>query len=144
MTNTQETQPVTAALVAEKARMSFLPAYFGPRFFLRGETLVYAWLQRLSKNYEGGNWDYYTLSNGGFYMAPTMEGLLRIVVEGNGFVGNMSADAAGIVVTLYTLGQLARENHRINDVDNLIKRYHFLREFVYGHAERRMIFSAID
>ena len=144
MTNTPETQPVTASLVPNKARMSFLPTYFGPRFFLRGETLVYAWLDRLSKDYEGGCWDFYTLSNGGFYMAPRIEGRMRIVVEGNGFVGNMSADAAGIVVTMFTLGQLARENFRLHDVDFLTKQYHFLREFVYGHAEGRKILSAID
>ena len=68
----------------------------------------------------------------------------HIEVECNGFGSNMSADAAGILVTLVALDQLARENYHIHDVDLLTKRYHFLHEFVYGHAEGRKILSAID
>ncbi len=144
MNNTQEQQPVTASLVADNQRLTFLPSYFGTRLMIRGEALVYAWLRRLSKDYDGGYWHYYTLTNGGFYMAPRLTERLRLEVSGNGFEGEMSADAAGIVATLFALGQLAAEIQGTDAADALIDRYHFLREFVDEHAEAGPIFRAID
>ena len=144
MNDTQEQQPVTASLVADNQRLTFLPSYFGSRLMIRGEALVYAWLRRLSEDYNGGYWHYYTLTNGGFYMAPKMDERLRIEVDGNGFSGEMSADAAGIVATLFALGQLAAEYQDTDAADALIDRYHFLREFIDGHAEAGPIFRAID
>jgi hypothetical protein len=103
MNDNQQQQPVTASLVADNHRLTFLPSYFGPRLMMRGEALVYAWLRRLSEDYDGGYWNYYTLTNGGFYMAPKPDKRLRVEVDGNGFSGEMSADAAGIVATLFAL-----------------------------------------
>ena len=141
--NTQE-QPVTASLVAEAQRLDFLPAYFGPRLMMRGEALVYAWLRRLCERYSGAYWHYYTLSDGCFYMAPDLADRLEIEVDGNGFRGELSADAAGIVATLFALGQLAAEAADTDAGDALIDRYHFLRGFAASHAEAAAIYRAID
>ena len=91
--NTQD-QPVTASLVAEAQRLDFLPTYFGPRLMMRGEALVYAWLRRLCERYNGAYWHYYTLSDGGFYLAPDLAERLEIEVDGNGFRGELSAEEA--------------------------------------------------
>jgi len=133
MNDTQANQPVTASLVASNRRLTFLPTYFGPRLMMRGESLVYAWLRRLSEDY-----------NGGFYLAPELTGRLCLEVDGNGYSGELSADAAGIVATLFTLGQLAADNQGTDVADVLIDRYHFLRDFVRDHAEAAEIFRAID
>lgn len=93
--STQE-QPITASLVAESQRLDFLTTYFGPRLMMRGEALVYAWLRRLCERYNGAYWHYYTLSDGGFYLAPNLCERLEIEVDGNGFRGELSAAAAGI------------------------------------------------
>ncbi|MGU9944976.1 antirestriction protein, partial [Bordetella avium] len=122
----QELIPVTAALVDDEHRLDFLPTYFGPRLMMRGEALVYGWMRRLAESYNGGFWNYYTLTNGGFYMAPVL-GRLRLEVDGNGYSGEMSADAAGIVATLFALGQLAAETQGTDECDALIDRYHWLR-----------------
>ena len=143
MNDTQANQPVTASLVASNRRLTFLPTYFGPRLMMRGESLVYAWLRRLSEDYNGGFWNYYELSNGGFYMAPVL-GRLRLEVDGNGYSGEMSADAAGIVATLFALGQLAAETQGTDECDALIDRYHWLREYAGTHAEAAQIYRAID
>ncbi|MEX3547638.1 MAG: antirestriction protein, partial [Burkholderia sp.] len=82
--------------------------------------------------------------NGGFYMAPKLAGRLRLEVDGNGYCGEVSANAAGIVATLFALGQLTAEIQGTDEADALIDRYHFLREFVDGHAEAGAIFRAID
>ena len=141
--NTQE-QPVTASLVAEAQRLDFLPTYFGPRLMMRGEALVYAWLRRLCERYNGAYWHYYTLSDGGFSLAPDLAERLEIEVDGNGFRGELSADAAGIVATLFALGRELAEIAGTDAADALIDRYHFLREFVDEHAEAGPIFRAID
>lgn len=105
---------------------------------------MYGWLSRLSEDYNGGFWNYYTLTNGGFYMAPATDKALRLVVAGNWFEGELSADAAGIVATLFALGQIAAEIQGTAEADALIDRYHFLRDFAAEHVEAGLIFRAID
>ncbi|EDB8709758.1 antirestriction protein [Salmonella enterica subsp. enterica serovar Schwarzengrund] len=139
----QELIPVTAVLVADEHRMDFLPTYFGTRLMMRGEALTYGWMRRLAESYNGGLWNYYTLTNGGFYMAPVL-GRLRLEVDGNGYSGEMSADAAGIVVTLFVLGQLAAETQGLDECDGLIDSYYWLREYAGTHAEAAQIYRAID
>lgn len=134
---------IIAAQVSEDGRMGFLPYFFGPRSMLRGESLVYAWMQKLSRDYTGGYWQFYTLNNGGFYLAPDLDHALNLEVLGNGFEGRLSADAAGIVATLFALGQLAGE--RMGDeADELAERYHNLREYALDHPEGGAILQAID
>ena len=141
---TQELTPVVANLVADGDRLSFLPTVFGPRLMIRGEALVFGWLDRLSEDYNGGYWHFYTLTNGGFYLAPSSDTSMRISVEGNGFDGEMSADAAGIVATFFALSQLTGEVQGTEAGDTLIDRYFFLRDFAAEHVEARLIFRAID
>lgn len=146
MTDVQIPSPIVATRVAEADRLRFLPTYFGPSMLrmLRGEALVFGWMGRLCAAYHGGFWHFYTLSNGGFYMAPEHNGRLRIEVDGNGFAGELSADAAGIVATLFALNQLCAELAGTADADALIDRYHHLAAFASEHAEAAAIYRAID
>jgi hypothetical protein len=144
MNNAHKTQSVTSSLVGDDDRLTFLPSYFGLGLMMRGEALVYSWLRQLCKGYSGAYWHYYKLANGGFYMAPELSERLHLYVEGNGFSGEMSAEAAGIVANLFALSQLAAETEGTDKGDALIDHYHFLREFVYGHAESEAIIRAID
>ena len=144
MDNQQKDQCVTASLVSENERFSFLPRYFGRKSFFLGEPLVYSWLDRLSEDYTGGFWNFYEVSNGGFYMAPAGDSLYRIEVEGNGYHGQVSADAAGIIATFFALGQLAATVQDADECGPLIDRYHFLLEFADAHPEGGAIFQAID
>lgn len=131
---------LAATLVAEDNRLLFLPSFFGPKYMLRGEALVYGWMNRLCEIYNGGYWQFYDTTNRACYMAPDMDSPVEISVDGNGFHGKMSADAAGIVATLFALGQLAQETRE----DHLIDFYHLLRNFAYKHPESSAIFRAID
>lgn len=135
---------ITATLVAEADRLEFLPAAFGLRFLIKGEALVYRYLRHLCAEYDGAFWHFYTLSNSGFYMAPSIDKNLQMVVPGNYFSEEMSADAAGIVATLFALGRLAEEAEGTAEGDGLIKRFHLLMNFVRDHAEAEIIRSAID
>lgn len=131
---------ITAQQVEETARIDFLPTVFGSRLMMHGEAQVYAWMRKLSADYKGGFWQFYNLSNGGFYMAPTGLDKLHILCEGNFFAGDLSADAAGIVATLFALCYLAN----YAEDDSIIERYHLLIEYAGLHEEASKIFRAID
>lgn len=132
--------PTKAKLVPQRNRGTFLPRFFGPRHVLKGESLVFDWMTTLSQDYNGGLWDFYTLQNGGFYMAPQSDKRFHIMCAGNGYEGEMTADAAGIVATLFALSQLSIETN----LDQFSELFHSLREFAMGHAESGQIFAAID
>lgn len=139
MSNSQ----ITSSLVVDSERLNFLTKYFG-NLMLIGESMVYQFADKLSGDYTGGGWYFYELSNGGFYMAPAYGSPMSITVQGNYFIGSMSSDAAGIVITLFALNTLVNEFHKRYDVDNLIDRYFFLRNYACEHPESSLILQAID
>ncbi|MDT8844009.1 antirestriction protein [Paraburkholderia fungorum] len=76
---TQTLARITSSVVPDELRLNVLPRYLG-RHFLQGEALVYDWAARLCPTYDGGFWNFFTLSNGGFYMAPAnLELSLKVV-----------------------------------------------------------------
>ena len=138
--------PVIATLLPESRRLAFLPAYLGSRYLMSGEAYFYHWARSLSADYDGGMWDYFTLSNGGFFVAPRAPAVLHVSVRGNGFTGELSAQAFGVVVVLFVLGGLA---HSTVDTDEMAcerfsNQHHALLDFAREHPEREAIFAAID
>lgn len=131
---------IVATLVDQDKRLSVLPDMFGFQQMLRAEALAFAYMTKLSIDYTGGYWHYYKLDNGGFYMAPAMDTPMRLSWNGNGFEGTMSADAAGIVATLFMIGQLCQELQ----TDAMAELYHALLDFATEHAEQAAILNAID
>lgn len=131
---------IVATELPEWKRLAFLPRFFGPRHMLRGEALVFGWMQRLAPAYRGGFWRFYELGNGGFYLAPAVKGPLALTVEGNGFDGELSADAAGIVASLFAIAELATAT----GLERLAEHYQHLLEFASHHPESALIHRAID
>jgi antirestriction protein len=107
---------------------------------MRFETAVFDWMHRVAADYRGGVWQFYELSNGGFYMAPD-HGSYRLCVDGNGYEGVMSADAAGITTCLFAYSHLS-----FNDPKRELfaERFHQLREYALQHEEAAGILGAID
>ena len=62
--------PVTRELVPEDLRLDVVERLFGMAFPLQLEPVVYGITDRMAEDYTGGYWHFYTLTNGGFYMAP--------------------------------------------------------------------------
>lgn len=118
----------------------FLPTVVGNRHALHFEFRTYQRMGWLVDAYHGGQWNFYRLGNGGFYMAPDNSERMRLSVESNGFIGEMTSDAAGIVASLFALNDLANET----ELDLHIERYHQLRDFALDHAEAALILGAID
>lgn len=100
---------------------------------------VYAFMRKFSSQYAGGYWNY-ELSNGGFYMAPQSDNRFPVNVDGNGFEGEMSADAAGITACLCALSHLPFQTNN----EKIAEHYHLLRDFALDHTEASVILAAID
>jgi hypothetical protein len=115
---------------------------FGIRFPMYVESFVFDTAGSLSEAYNGGLWQFHSLSNGAFYMAPDQAGPLHVVCE-NGFEGGMSADAFGITVCLYAYSHLSFSGNE-EFAQTCAQQYHWLREYMAEHAEVAAILGATD
>lgn len=140
------TPPVlTATLVPDWQRAAFWPQRFGniPQWITL-EPIIFAWMNRLCADYCGGIWQFYTLSNGGAFMAPDTDEnndeqwSLFNTLNGNG--DDMSAEAAGIAVCL-----MAYSHHACRtECDAMTEHYYRLRDHALTHPECRAIMHIID
>ena len=130
--------------VAEEKRLDFLPRYIG-RWMLTFETLTFQWMKRLTNKYRGGYWNFYELTNGGFYLAlRTTEKFL--IQSPNYAEMEVSADAAGIIATLFALNHLMGIIGDKDDatLESIVDRYDALRDFAAEQPESSAIFAIID
>jgi hypothetical protein len=132
---------VTRELVPEDQRMSITERLFGLHFPMQVEPVVYGITDRMAEDYSGGYWDMYTLSNGGWYMAPSDERIFHVACD-NMFEGDLSADALGITACLYAYSHLSFSNTRFARVSAC--HYHRLREYMFEHPEVKQILGATD
>ena len=130
---------VVASIVPEGRRMEFLPSMFGVTAMLKVETAVFAWMERLCPAYAGGYWNFVELSNGGAYMVPSSAEFFNVCVEGNGFEGRVSADAAGVIATAFALNGLIWQGH-----DKLSEKYEQLLAYISHHPDQIAIRRALD
>ncbi|MEX6072131.1 antirestriction protein [Providencia hangzhouensis] len=128
-----------------QARLTFLPSKLG-RYCIAFENAIYHWMTRNAVAYNGGYWDFYTLSNGGFYLQPTKGYMLT---SPNGFMDDVSAQEAGIIVTLMMLSHFSfvtyeKEHHE--DCERISAYFHQLRDFIFtlSPESQTKILNAID
>ena len=140
--NTQSAQTkVTREIVPEDRRMGIVEKLFGIHFPLQLEPVIYGITEKIAEDYDGGYWDFHTLSNGGFYMAPADDRVIHVKCD-NMFEGDLSADALGIVACLYAYSNLSFSDGRFARV--CACHYHRLREYMFEHSEVRAILGATD
>lgn len=136
---------ITATQVSDKNRISFWPQHFGtiPQWITL-EPHIFAWMDRFCADYHGGIWQFYSLSNGGAFMAPEADDdnedkwSLFNPMNGNG--AEMSAEAAGIAVCL-----IAYSHHACRtECDAMTAHYYRLRDYALRHPECNAIMHIID
>ena len=132
---------VTRELVPEDQRMAITERLFGLHFPLQFEPVVYGITQRMAESYKGAYWEFYTLSNGGFYVAPVGDEVFHVTCD-NMFEGDLSADALGITSCLYAYSHLSFAGDAF--AHNYADHYHRLRDFMMDHPEVRAILGATD
>lgn len=123
----------------DKKRAIFLPRFVGNKYQLY-ENAIYDFLGQVSPGYNGGYWEFYSLSNGGFYMSLSKKGFLEIEQPSNNYKGTMSADAASIAANLYILGHFAITVHE----KWFSRSFHRLRDYAIQHPEASEILRLID
>ena len=132
---------VTREIVPEDQRMVVVERLFGMAFPLQLEPVVYGITDRMAQEYSGGYWDFYTLSNGGFYMAPSEDKVFHVKCQ-NMYEGDLSADALGITACLYAYSNLS---FSLSDIAREYARHdHLLREYSMEQAELPSILAATD
>lgn len=133
---------ITATLVPEHQRLLMTPRYFKQYFPFKIEPVIYHFARHLCQDYRGAYWHFYTLSNGGFYMAPDSTEPFNTISE-SGFEGQVSADAFGVIACLYAYSHLSfSDNPELSRLCS--SHYHHLREFALEHGEATAISRAID
>jgi len=140
-------QRITLTQVADALRPGFMARLFGTRILGLGEAQVFNWMDRLSPDYGGGYWEFFELSNGGLFLAPEdaccplVDGQrrLRIRVDGNGYEGLMSPQAAGLLATSFALNHLLFAGHH-----HLEGPFLALTDFICEHPEGTELHRALD
>lgn len=132
---------ISSHCVPDDDRVQYAANLFGIHFPMRLEPTVFDMAGRLAADYTGGYWQFYALSNGGFYMAPKSDTIFNVSCE-NGYVGKLSADALGIAACLYAYSHLSFSEGEF--AATCAQQYHWLRDFMMEHAEVRAILGAID
>jgi hypothetical protein len=131
-------------LVDDEQRCNALYRPF-PFTHLHFEDAIYNAASHFSEDYQCGFWDYYEAENGAFFMAPP-EGIYRVFSQGNGFDGEMSAQAFGIALTMFINSHLSIQFYNTNTPrsEEQGKNYHRLRDVIEGHPEESKIFAFLD
>ncbi len=133
---------ITRNILSTQKRIKVTAELFGLNFPMKLEPLIFNLTDHIAENYSGGYWDFYKLSNGGFYMSPRNDEPFNVSCE-NGFEGRLSGDALGIVVCLYAYSHLSFSGQ--NGFDEVCaEHFHRLREFALDHDEAHLIMRAID
>ena len=105
------------------------------------EPAIYHYAETLTAEYYGGYWQFYTLGNGGFYMAPEQDEPFN-VSSMNGFEGSLSADALGIVACLFAYSHLSFGEGKF--AESCAQHYHWLLEYACEHQDASAILKTID
>ncbi len=97
--------PITRHLVPEDQRLAVTAEFFGVHFIYL-ENTIFTITDRIASDYHGGYWDFFVLSNGGFYLAPVGDQKYS-VTSFNGWFGDLSAQALGITASLTSYSHLS-------------------------------------
>lgn len=132
-----------ATVVPDDMRISFWSQHFGtiPQWIAL-EPRIFAWMSRFCADYSGGIWQFYTLSNGGAFMAPDTDSneTWSLFNNMNGNSVEMSAEAAGIAVCLIEYSHHACRT----ECDAMTEHYYRLRYYALQHPESIAILRIID
>lgn len=141
LSRTVNPSAISTILVPDELRASFWPQHFGtiPQWILL-EPRIFSWLDRMCADYSGGIWNFYTLSNGGTFIAPDSDETWPLFNAFNGNGAELSSEAAGITVCLLEFSHHACRT----ECDAMTEHYYRLRDYALHHPECAAIMQIID
>ena len=133
--------PVSATVLPEHSHHNELSKRF-PNVFLVVQDTALKFLKRFSQGHIEPtiSWEYISLSNGGFYLRLKSENPIRLYIPETNYYSTLSADAASIIINLYTYASLKREL----GYDFLSEHYNLLHRFAGFHIEGSDILEALN
>ncbi|MGC1026725.1 antirestriction protein [Pantoea agglomerans] len=144
--NTQPHVFPTASVLADFVSLRFLPSLFG-HDYVQAENNVYLYASRYLANYDGTVWDFVQLPGGGGYMKPEGEERYMYSNPYHWTELEISADAAGIIITALVLNHRSWLYDRHDDEElstHFCQRHRQLMERVKTHPEAAAIFCALN
>lgn len=136
---------ITRKIISEKHRGKILPRFIGNPYLIF-EQNIYGYTDHFTDEYHGGFWDFYELSNGGFYMSLSSDKELTFTNPDNYFSESMDADTISIIINLYVFNHLAFKYHDKNEATSarFTHLYHHLFDYAETHPNATLIMRAID
>ncbi len=135
------TTKITKQSVTDQDYNAHTYKLFGANFSMNFEPQVFDAARELSTEYEGGTWDFFSLSNGGFFMSPRSDKCFNTSCPSEARV-KMSAEGLGIAACLYAFSRLSFG--RGADAETFGRHYYLLRAFMFEHLEAPVILRATD
>lgn len=132
---------VAVAVDDEGERLKCLMDITGPSILktIHLENAFFNAMHLFDDTYHGGWWNFFKLSNGGFYVALKDDKQFHMVSP-NGFECDVDANTAGIIVSAFAYSNLS-----FNPKGGAFgEEYHKLYDFIFQHPEAGMIRAALD
>ena len=114
---------------------------YGDSYSMSLEPQIFHAADELSDAYGGGVWDFFALSNGGFFMSPRYETVLAVNCSSGSQV-NISAEAFGISACLFAFSRLSFGYGTFAETCG--RHYYLLRSYMLEQSEAALILRAID
>ncbi|HGY3714673.1 TPA: antirestriction protein [Citrobacter gillenii] len=132
---------IIATHIPDEQRVSFWPRHFGNvRQWVFIEPQIFSWLDLWSTDYQGGVWEFHSLSNEGAFLTPPERDNYSLFNEGNGNEAILTTEATGIAVCLMAWSHHACRTH----CETMSEHYYRLRDYALAHPERSAIMRLID
>ncbi len=97
---------ITKTLIRGNERLNFLPKMLGNKFSIF-ESTIYNLMDHYNPAYHGGYWDFYKLSNGGFYIELSTDKPIILSFPENHFEETLSPEGASVAINIMALNHLA-------------------------------------
>jgi hypothetical protein len=139
---TSENSSITATIINDVDRLPYVEKLFGLYFPLAIEPAVYTVTEKMAPDYRGGFWNFFKLSNSGFFMAEDSERLYQ-VTSLNQYQCELSAQGCGIVSCLTAFSHLSfSRNEQLGRLCST--HFHLLRDYMFEVPEADLILRLID
>ncbi len=133
------TVPVTVTEVPAGERFAFLLQRFD-KHHTTVELFVRSFAVELCPDFKGAQWRYFETATGTVYMVPSGYADLHVQIDANGFDQRVSAEVAGLIVSIYVLNRLQMVTRSREHMRMLVQ----LRNHVMTLPCAVTVFRAID
>lgn len=132
-------RPITATEVPAGERFSFLIRRFD-KHHSTVDLFLRSFAVQLCPDFKGAQWRFFETSTGTVFMVPGSYDSLHVCIDTNGFDARVSAEVAGLIVSLFVLTRLCAVSRSPAHMRMLV----LLRNYALTLPQAATVFRAID